>query len=500
MKGVAMRSGFFVLVFVASAFCTEMFETFIKNIQEDNVVGVQKILQANKDIIFEVDPNTKSTALHHAALKGNVDIIKLLIRAGADVNAKNNNELKPFMVASKEPYKVNGKSIQPRFYLMGTNDLHWAVAETPSDKTIDDKLITQYGVDSPNIFGTTPLMYAALFQNKAIINQLLQAGADVNKVTDDGLDTALTFAIRGSSLGQKLSDSVYATIELLLQRGADANPMLQDKSSLRLAAEYGQSKLVELLLQRGAKPIDDYVILKMFDEKQFDVVSLLLAKGANAYAKKDDKLILEHAIEEALYKPGEPIYGLIRQLLALKAELPKYVETGARSDPLLFYVVYHSGSEELIKILLQAGAGPNESSGSGITPLSQAIRDGRLSVVELLLTFKVHPFIKLWSGESENVLCYALSEFIVPTLWKDPKLGEKQTFMLGLVEVYLKNGLHKLKCSGLHENMYPVEFLNDLAQRHDMSAVQALFEKYGLLLDSKLLQLTNDLQALYAVI
>ena len=91
---------------------------------------------------------------------------------------------------------------------------------------------------------TTPLQFASEKNNKKIVKQLLDNGAEINGQNDAG-NTALHFASAGGHLD---------TVKLLLDEGADANLANDQKvTSLDLARQNGHDACVEVLLAKGAK-------------------------------------------------------------------------------------------------------------------------------------------------------------------------------------------------------------------------------------------------------
>ena len=54
------------------------------------VETVKALLNEDADLVHAIDPDG-STPLHRAAWKGYVEIVELLIDAGADIDAHNNN-------------------------------------------------------------------------------------------------------------------------------------------------------------------------------------------------------------------------------------------------------------------------------------------------------------------------------------------------------------------------------------------------------------------------
>ena len=111
--------------------------------------------------------NEKGTALHHAALKGHTEVVKALLKKGADVNLANNN---------------------------GVTALHLAAREGKTDVV---KALLKAGIDI-NVKandGSTPLHHAAFHGHTELVEKLLEAGANVNIEASDG-NTPLQDAIR----------------------------------------------------------------------------------------------------------------------------------------------------------------------------------------------------------------------------------------------------------------------------------------------------------------
>jgi len=96
--------------------------------------------------------------------------------------------------------------------------------------------------------GTTALHFACFFGHPEVARLLVERGSDLRAVAEKfGNVQPLHSAVAGRSL---------ATIELLLQNGADVNAKQQQgHTALHSAAHHGDVRLAKMLLQYGANPL-----------------------------------------------------------------------------------------------------------------------------------------------------------------------------------------------------------------------------------------------------
>jgi ankyrin repeat protein len=244
--------------------------------------AVEPLISANRDLVNTKDP-AGSTLLHHAAGFGSLDVMALLVDAGADVNAKNRR---------------------------GSTPLHWAI-----DDEAKVRLLLSRGasVNAKQVEGRTPLYQAASLGNGfAIVRLLLNQGADSNLAMSNGRTPLMAAAARGdvevmralmdakasvdtrngageTALILAATDGNPEAVRLLLDRGADARVRTKrDETALGNAGTAGNEEAVRLLLEHGAevnvRNIRGYSPLMLAagsDAIPAGLVKLLLAKGAD---------------------------------------------------------------------------------------------------------------------------------------------------------------------------------------------------------------------------
>ena len=146
--------------------------------------------------------NKRNTALHLAAEDDFSDCVKLLIEAGANVNARNGDDQTPLHVAclsqSIETVELlikHGADVKA-IYRDGRTALHASIVkETSSWDCTRILLECKVDVNQADNFGYTPLHLAALNEFSTCAFMLIEFGADITARTNGGV-TAMSFIVR----------------------------------------------------------------------------------------------------------------------------------------------------------------------------------------------------------------------------------------------------------------------------------------------------------------
>lgn len=145
-----------------------------------------------------------------------LQIVRLLLAYGANVNRRDNLGSTPLIVAA----------------LVGDTDAAKLLIDQGANVTAKDEQ------------GTTALHYAAMSGALGLVKLLINKGADVNAQAKGG-DTVLSNAVEGQNL---------ELVRVLLDHGADPNlSQKSEETVLGTAKRYGDPKIITLLQNAGAK-------------------------------------------------------------------------------------------------------------------------------------------------------------------------------------------------------------------------------------------------------
>ena len=185
--------------------------TLFQAIRNGDVPTVKRHL--TKAEVNATDPRGV-TPLMHAAAFGNIETLRVLLDAGAEVNGRNRMDATALLWAAGDAEKAR------------------LLIERGADVAIQSKQ------------GRTPLMAAASWPgNSRVVALILSKGTDARSQDRLG-NTALSLAAKAGDLH---------SVKLLLAAGAEPNASdILGRTSLLAAAASGNPEIVRLLLQHGA--------------------------------------------------------------------------------------------------------------------------------------------------------------------------------------------------------------------------------------------------------
>lgn len=366
------------------------------------------------------------TPLFRAVVKGDRDIVQLLLAYGADPNAR-------------------PPGSESQLHIACSNDKKYIVKALIETGKVD--------LREPNAKGETPLYAAVLRRQKDCIDVLLDGGADPN-ARPLGQDSMLSIAVASDSkaivksivksgkarideLNSKGETPLYVavqrwqkdSIETLLEAGANPNAMPIGKDTmLHLTISNDSKAVAKMLLQHGANVEEmkggETPLFRAIYRGLTAMVTLLLEYGASTSFRtakgetplsiavnRGDKGIVSALLDQEKInvetedeKHRTPLWTAVYRGHTTIAEMLLRKGADARRSPAgeetLLNLAVSRGSASLTHLLLEKGAEPEEKSRSNETPVFQAVCRGDAAVLSLLLGKGARPDTRNPVGET----------------------------------------------------------------------------------------------------
>ncbi len=383
-----------------SYFESKQFDAALSTFQElIDEYPAGSIAPSAKQMLERTEQAKRNRSLFEAAKKANIEQVRQIIADGADVNAKwgdvyNENEEDPTVLIKK------GRI---------TSTPLWHAVDSGEIGVV--KLLVEAGADV-NAGSWPPLCQAVDKTDTAMAEYLIDHGANVNYPEDWGpLQEASTFDIemvrllleRGANInGGTMMPALHAAVtkgpkeivELLIREGADINakdkwggtPLYWSVNDLYFSnrnEDRDSIDIMNLLIANGAdvNTGEDTLILAARTGKVEAVKSLLKA-GANTSAKDDEGRTALHRILDIRRSRDVLSKDMVGLLLNTGADVNLKDNDGR--TPLRLAV--ESADAEIVELLLDKGADVNEKDDeSGFTALHYAARLGKRNVAEILI-------------------------------------------------------------------------------------------------------------------
>jgi ankyrin repeat protein len=364
---------------------------------------VRSLVAANKAAVNTPDIDG-TRPLHWAIRAGEADIVEVLLKAGADANAKDRLDVTPLFLAA-----MNGDGVIVRKLLnagananqvekTGETILMVAIRTGSTDAVralLEHKANANYAEPQLQL---TPLMLAAEGGYTDIVADLIKSGADIQVRTRTGATPARRLpCVAQSGCGSHGEGIVRGGWP---EKGIRA-PIPGNLSPLMYAAREGKIDAARLLLDAGANvnEVDKNDFSPLFmaiSNNHPDMARFLIEKGANIHAKD--------------WYGRTPLFAAVEM---------RNADMDYRTFELLQTPEDRKAMFDFIKLLLDKGVDPNIQvtevpplrswmyllGGSlawvdftGQTPFLLASLSGDVSTMRLLLEYKADPKIATYSG------------------------------------------------------------------------------------------------------
>jgi tankyrase len=308
------------------------------------------------------------TALHRVAQQGNMQACRLLLQYGVDSTIVSLQGYTAAQLATDNVQKMLREcaSLTDDIPTGGTDvDLQLLEAAKAGDLEVVKKIVAAHphAVNCRDLDGrhSTPLHFAAGYNRVAVVEFLLKHGADVHAKDKGGL----------VPLHNACSYGHYEVTQLLIEHGACVNVAdLWKFTPLHEAAAKGKFEICKLLIKHGAdankKNRDGHTPLDLVKEGDTDVADLL----------RGDAALLEAAKKGNLARV---------QKLATPENINCRDTQGRNSTPLHLAAGYNN--VEVAEFLLENGADVNAQDKGGLIPLHNASSYGHVDIAALLIKF-----------------------------------------------------------------------------------------------------------------
>jgi len=316
----------------------EPHDALIKAAYKNDLATVLTLLPVTADVNAS-DKDTSTTALDHAVEHHNLDMVRALVTAGANLNAGNGSGRSPLMSLN------DGATVE----------FVRALISAGADVNARDE--QQH----------TVLMAAAGSCKSEVLQELIRAGANIDTTDDDGYTPLMLAAINPDTRFVKFLIETGVSIDATNKEG---------ESALSLAARNGKGEALRALIDAGAANNLtagdlDAALLAAVENEDSCAVKVLLDAGASANASASDG---KTALMEAASN-GKP--AAVKALLNAGAEVNSVDKDG-------WTALMHCEDAESARLLLNAGADLIRKNKTGETALAVAVRSGQEEIVKLL--------------------------------------------------------------------------------------------------------------------
>ncbi|KAL1490865.1 hypothetical protein ABEB36_011550 [Hypothenemus hampei] len=393
-------------------------------------VHLVKFLVKDHNAVIDILTLKKQTPLHLAAGAGQIEVCKLLLELGADIDATDEDGQKPIHAACQNNFSEVVKLFlqqHPSLVMATTKDGNTCahIAAAQGSVTVVEELMKfdRQGVISARnkVTDATPLQMAAEGGHAEVVKALVRAGASVTEENKGGftavhlaaqhghlqvlevLRSSNNLRVTSKKLGvtplhvaayfgqadtvRELLTHVPGTVKSEAPNGASLVPALGNESGmtpLHLASFSGKENVVRLLLNSAGVQVDAASHENGYNPMHLacygghvTVVGLLLSRSAELLESKD-----RHGKTGLHIAATHGHYQMVEVLLGQGAE----INAPDRNGWTPLHCASRAGYVEVVKLLVESGASPNSETNLGAVPIWFAASEGHHAVLEYLMT------------------------------------------------------------------------------------------------------------------
>ncbi|MDJ0593943.1 MAG: sigma-70 family RNA polymerase sigma factor [Pleurocapsa sp. MO_226.B13] len=235
---------------------------------------IRTLIQQDTRLVNSQSKNIQTTPLHIAAHRGYSDLVKLLLDAGADVNAEEGNYSKstPLHWAAKEGnlqvvklLVESGAKLDVKDNWFNLTPFGWTIlVNCPFDEGTLENLhpqVREYLLDR----GAQLDIFSAIALDKTdVVKSLIEANPNI-------LSDRLGFVMdEFQPLHFAIKKMMPETVEFLLEKGADVNALTSlGVTPLCMATKIGDRQIIELLMAKNADvALDTLIVAQEWEQAQ----------------------------------------------------------------------------------------------------------------------------------------------------------------------------------------------------------------------------------------
>ncbi|XP_071507636.1 uncharacterized protein [Diadema antillarum] len=384
-----------------------------------HIAVTKELLSLGKASVSAQD-SEGATPLHYGAMSGNPHVCRLLIEHGADIRAKEVNDMTPLMNAIVSGHedlvdifieKAMRSGVRIKDYLADRDNesntcLHLAVSKR---RTKVSQILLDGGVDVnvQKTNGMTPLHIAAVNGATDTAYQLLRNGADIELVDDEGMTPlhraalynrveTVALLIHEGAVIDEVDNNGFTPLlctawkghvpagDLLLTRGADINVFdHHHKSPLHWAAEMDHPEFVAFLLKNGGQDLNN--LPDIFERTALhyaaevgnvEIVRLLLEYKARSDARDGLEKTPVHVAAQA---------GYVHCVEELLRDTPDLLNEDDRDGMTPLLTACYYGHHRVAMTLLKMGADVSKVNDEYRTALILAAANNHVMTMSLLI-------------------------------------------------------------------------------------------------------------------